>query len=167
MSNGCLNNGLIKLKELTEKLPPFPEVIAGKVGLRGHKGSKGEAGPAGEACKNDWSFLDLINSGYAEYKMDEGECFSWFIHRSGNDIAVHRWFITKGTKFPEHTHPEKEWLIVYGGVMELFLEDGTKITLNKGDSYYVLPNMKHWSTYPENCKFLTITIPPAKEFPHG
>ncbi len=161
MSDTCPCAGLDKLKELTESLPSFPPLVKAE----DLKGYSSVIRLNGIPTVRDIP-VDTASNGYLEYKMDTGECFSWFIHRSGNDIAVHRWFITKGTIFPKHVHPEKEWLIVYTGAMDLFLENGDMIELRKGDSYYVLPNMVHWSTYPEDCKFITITIPPAKEFPH-
>jgi quercetin dioxygenase-like cupin family protein len=154
--NICACNGIAKLKEITEHLPKFPNALPAGV-------DKNYTIPV---SADDYGFLDIKSGGYAEYKMDKGDCFSWFIHRSGNDIAIHRWFISKGTIFPGHTHKEKEWLIVYNGAMDLYLDGGRKIELRKGDSYYVLPDVIHWSEYPEDCRFITITIPPAKEFPH-
>jgi len=114
------------------------------------------------------AFPPVIDNGgeYKQYQMDEGECFGKYIHRSGNDIAIHRWYNSAGSKFPVHIHVEKEWVIVYKGSMELIVGDKTYI-LKKGDSRYILPNQPHSSSYPEECKYVTITIPPAKEFPYG
>lgn len=128
---------LAKIRELTDVLPDFP-------------------------CP-----LDEDQSGnYSSYKMDAGECFSWFIHRSGNDIAVHRWFCSAGTVFPEHVHKEREWIIIYKGTMEV-VKGGEKTVLNFGDSIINEPNIPHSSTYPSDCKFLTIMIPPSPDFPKG
>lgn len=135
-----LSKGLFKLRELTDSLPRFPEPMEP---------------------------VDIESSnGYREYKMTEGSCFSWFIHRSGNDIAIHRWFCSKGTIFPEHTHQEKEWIIIYSGTM-VIQKGGEEIILHKGDSIVNDPLIPHSSTYPEDCKFITIMIPPSEEFPHG
>ena len=154
MADNCFSDSIAKLKELTENLPPFPNILSTPA-CRGEKS---------QLVDGAFGFLDAIDGGYTSYEMNEGECFSWFIHRSGNDVAVHRWFVTRGTIFPEHIHSEKEWLIVYSGSMDILVDDKTHVVLKKGESYYVLPGVKHSSTYPEDCKFLTITIPPSKEF---
>lgn len=105
-------------------------------------------------------------NGYREYKMDEGSCFSWFIHRSGNDIAIHRWFNTAGSIFPEHCHSEKEWIIVYHGTMNL-MKNGVETVLHKGDFSFNEPHTPHSATFPEDCKYITIMIPPSSEYPNG
>ena len=154
-------NNLEVLKELTEKLPPFPPAVEQRA-LRGFKGDKREEvgiHNEGNLFENDSS------SRYREYKMTKGECFAWFIHRSGKDVAVHRWFNSKGSEFPEHAHLEKEWLIIYKGTMEL-LRGGEKTVLKVGDSILIEPKIKHSAYFPEECKYITITIPPAEEFPN-
>lgn len=161
MSKNCLNESIAKLKELTAKLPSFPvpvEIL--NFGPLGNKWEKGNPG-FGEVVP----LLDATNAGYKEYKMKEGECFAWFIHRSGNDVAVHRWFNSRGTKFPEHSHAEKELKVIYQGTMQLTRNGKTEV-LKKGDFVYIEPNSVHSSTFPEDCKYITITIPPAKEFPN-
>ena len=114
------------------------------------------------------AFPQVIDNGedYKQYEMDEGECFGKYIHRSENDIAIHRWFNSAGSKFPLHVHVEKEWVIVYKGKMTLIVGD-KQYELSKGDSRYILPNQPHSSEYSEECKYITITIPPTKEFPYG
>jgi quercetin dioxygenase-like cupin family protein len=129
---------LDKLKVLTDKLNKFPAATYGE----------GEGG------------------GYAEYSIGDGECFSWVVHRSGNDLSVHRWFITKGSVLKDHIHTEREWIIVYQGEM-LMEVDGVETLLKKGDSVTMQPGQKHSSTYPQDCKFITVTIPTSKDFYHG
>jgi hypothetical protein len=84
---------LDRLKNLTEKLPSFPDIIE----------------------------RHLTKNGKIEqyYEMDEGNCYAVYLHRSGDDIAVHRWFNSKGGKFPKHNHNEKEWIVIYKGSMIL------------------------------------------------
>jgi quercetin dioxygenase-like cupin family protein len=131
---------LDRLKNLTEKLPSFPDIIE----------------------------RHLTKNGKIEqyYEMDEGNCYAVYLHRSGDDIAVHRWFNSKGGKFPKHNHNEKEWIVIYKGSMILHDFRGDH-TLKKGDCYYSLPNMHHWAEFPEDCKYITITMPAAKEYPNG
>lgn len=144
------NSNLQKLRSLTTSLAPFPPVL-----MPGCESGPMLTGSDDRAC-----------TGYTEYKMKEGECFAWFIHRSGNDIAIHRWFNSKGTHFPEHTHQEKEWVIVYKGSMELTV-NGINRTLKAGDSYYAEPYTIHSAYFNEDCRYITITIPSSKEFPNG
>jgi len=130
------NRRMEKLRELTDNLPTFPGYIE-----------------------------DKSYAGYKEYKMEKGECFAWFIHRSGNDVAVHRWFNSKDSIFPEHVHPEKEWIIVYKGSMDI-IKKGEVIHLNTGELIFNEPNVPHSARFPEECRYLTIMIPPSKEYPN-
>lgn len=129
---------LDKIKQITNSLPKFPMYLESE-----------------ESSDN-----------YKEYKMGQGECFSWYIHRSGNDVAVHRWFCSAGTVFPDHTHSEREWIIIYSGTMICKKGEET-ITLNKGDWIVNEPHVLHSATYPCDTKFLTIVIPPSPDFPKG
>jgi quercetin dioxygenase-like cupin family protein len=143
--------GLSKLRELTEKLPPFPLQVKTKSMM--------------DVRTSPWDEPEMGSNVYKEYKMEGGECFAWFIHRSANDIAVHRWFNSEGSIFPEHTHPEKEWIIVYRGKMEL-TKGGVTQLLEAGDYSYNEPLVSHKAYFPEDCRYITVTIPPAKEFPN-
>ena len=160
---------LDKLRELTDKLPVFPETVAPLFwrGEKGDKGDKGETGAQGHGSPDKQApQLEITSNGYAEYRMEHGDCFAWFIHRSGNDIAVHRWFNSKGTIFPEHTHPEKEFIVIYKGIMDI-TKNGETQRLVVGDYIYNEPLTIHSAYFPEDCKYITVTIPPAKEFPNG
>lgn len=149
MSKDMCSAAITRLKELTSKLPPFPPQI-----------EQAE-------YKNSYKEISAIaHDGYREYQLEGGDCFSWFIHRSGNDIAIHRWFISGGAIFPEHAHEEREMIVIYAGTMVMHKE-GTDTILNKGDSIMIEPGVVHSSTYPEDCKFITLMIPPSKEFPYG
>jgi len=130
-----MENNLGKLRELTNGLSTFPDAI------------------------------ENSGNGYKEYKMDKGVCFAWYIHRSGNDIAIHRWFNSEGSAFPEHRHKEKEWIIIYKGTMKLTTNTETK-TLNTGDFIYFQPDVPHRAEFPTECRYITIMIPPASEFPN-
>lgn len=136
MNNSTKLNNIDKLKELTSSLSNFPEPIEG------------------------------TNNGYREYKMDKGNCFAWYIHRSGDDIAIHRWFNSKGSKFPAHQHKEKEWLIVYKGTI-IVHKNNKYNKVSVGEMIYNAPCEEHSASFPEDCKYITIMMPPAKEFPNG
>jgi quercetin dioxygenase-like cupin family protein len=154
MSENLCITAIAKLKELTENLPPFPRSV-----------DVGSPGTGLKINTSEDSFYTGTSDGYKEYKMDSGECFAWFIHRSGNAVAVHRWFAIKGTKFPVHSHPVKELAILYEGRVE-HTQDGITKLLVAGDFNYAPANAPHSAVFLEDSKFITVTIPPEKEFPN-
>jgi quercetin dioxygenase-like cupin family protein len=138
--SGKRNGNIDKLKELTEELT--------------------------NGGSSSFPLPILSRNGYSEYKMDKGMSFAWHIHRSGNDIAIHRWFSEKGVIFPTHSHKEKEWIIIYSGSMELQKEGKTQVFV-KGDYIRNNPYIEHGAYFPEDCKYITIMMPPSKEYPDG
>ena len=105
-------------------------------------------------------------NGGKKYTIDFGTLLGWFIWKEENTIGVHRWFNSKGSVFQEHAHAEKEIIIVYDGIMEIAGECGKKI-LKPGDHYYIKPGEAHCALFPEDCWYITITMPRTKEFPDG
>jgi quercetin dioxygenase-like cupin family protein len=107
--------------------------------------------PAGEKHTN-----------FSKYPMTKGTCLSW--HIFDNDIiSIDKWFIATDTIFPEHVHEAKEIIVIYQGSMH-FVLDGIETTLKQGDVVTTTASQVHSSTYTEDCWFITVTIPPAKEF---
>ena len=103
-------------------------------------------------------------NGYLELDLINGTALGWnILYEKG--LSVDKWFISKGSIFQEHSHKAKEIITVYQGTMILKIEDGREIELKLGDTYYIAPNIKHSSEYPEDCFFITITIPTEKGFP--
>lgn len=111
------------------------------------------------------AFPDLVNcsDGVVEYKMETGTCLGWCIFKT-DSIGVHRWYNSAGTIFPEHAHDEWEMIVVYEGTLILHSQ-GEKNYLKETDFFINEPNVKHWAEFPEECRYVTITIPPSKEFP--
>jgi len=108
--------------------------------------------PAGEIFPN-----------YSKYKMEKGTVMSWHLFDRGDKVAVDKWFASKDTVFSNHIHHAKEIIVIYEGKMTLYIGDKTTY-LATGDVICIDPNQLHSSTIPEDCWFITITIPPAKEF---
>jgi quercetin dioxygenase-like cupin family protein len=125
---------LKKLEELTEKLPTFHDIIKEKT----------------------------INS-YLEMEMDEGYGFGFNLWNQ-EEIAVARWFSTKGSKFPKHSHLETEWIIVYKGKMRLIFND-KEVILNEGEGYQIEPNIDHGAEFLDNTWYIAMTIPASKDWP--
>lgn len=101
-----------------------------------------------------------------EYEMEKGICLGWYLYVRNNEIGVHRWYSPKGTIFPKHAHGEDEWIFVYRGHLNLKLVSGDIRLINR-EFYYIPPDTAHGATFPEDTYYLTITIPPAKEFPNA
>ena len=89
---------------------------------------------------------------------------SLFYNFKNDLVADCRGIVKKDTTLAAHVHKEKEFFIMYKGVMHLFVE-GETILLKAGDSYYIDPEKVHSAYWPEDSEFIAITIPAAKEFP--
>ena len=101
--------------------------------------------------------------GYLELEMINGTALGWnLLHEK--DISVDKWFVSKGSTFPNHVHEELEILTVFQGIMIMKI-DGKEVELKKGSTYYITPNMEHSAHYPDDCFFITITIPCGEGFP--
>lgn len=111
-------------------------------------------------------FGELVKNrapGYVEVEMTEGHGFGFNLLNQ-NEISVARWFNSKGTVFQKHAHPEKEWVIVYEGSLNLIYEDRVEV-LKAGDYSFHGPNTLHGATFDEDCWYLAITIPSAEDWP--
>ena len=110
--------------------------------------------------------ISKIKKNFVEVKMEVGTGLGWGLLED-KKTNVSQWFSSKGSKFPLHTHDSKEWIIVYEGTCELTDKDGEVHVIKRGDSHYNLPQEKHQAYFPEDCWYVTITIPSAEGFPNG
>lgn len=101
---------------------------------------------------------------FKEYAMDAGTCFGVPLYET-ETIGIHRWFNSPGV-FPEHSHPETKIIIVYDGEMELIV-NGDHYFLKPMMVYTIAPETVHQARFLVDTNYLTITKPPAPEFPHG
>jgi len=99
------------------------------------------------------------------YDMKEGDCEGIRLFQEDNIINVSRWKSSKGTLFPRHIHDSVEVIIVYKGSMNLTLGDGFRRNIVVGDHAYIPPKTTHKAHFPDDCEYVTITIPPAEGFP--
>jgi quercetin dioxygenase-like cupin family protein len=84
-------------------------------------------------------------------------------------ISVANWFSSKGYIFPLHSHTKKEWLIIYKGSMEIFIQTDGKTEsklLKEGDYIFLATGIEHQATFPEDCWYIAITIPQSFEWPN-
>lgn len=126
---------LKELRKLTEGLPTFKSIV--------------------KDVRDDYVQMDIKN----------GTSFGLNLKWLENKVAVGDWFGSRGSHFPGHAHPEREWIIVYTGVIELRFKDDTKKLLGVGDYMFLEPDTWHSAYFPEDCWYLAITIPAAEDWP--
>jgi quercetin dioxygenase-like cupin family protein len=125
------------LRQLTERLPPFPET---KSVLPGFKQHKMECGTS-----LSWN-LDTT---------------------SGEQASCAKWFNSAGTHFPDHTHKCREWLIVLEGSMWLKVGGEEERRLLSGMYATIEPETLHSGHFTEDCWYYAITVPQEPSWPTG
>ncbi|MCP3681242.1 MAG: cupin domain-containing protein [bacterium] len=111
--------------------------------------------------KPSGSFSD--NGNYTEYPMKKGKCRCW-PYFDGDSFRIDKWWNSKGCEFPSHSHSEKEYVFIERGSLILH-KNGESKTYGAGDMFYNEPTVVHSATFPDNCVYFTITIPPSKDYP--
>ncbi len=102
-------------------------------------------------------------SGVKIHKMEEGDSKAHSL-LSHSNISVARWWNSKGTRFPTHTHNQREWLIVYEGEMSICI-DGKEITIGAGEYVFIGPDTPHSAFFPKDTFYVAITIPMSPDWP--
>jgi quercetin dioxygenase-like cupin family protein len=98
-----------------------------------------------------------------EYEMEKGAAISFGLWKQ-ESIAVARTFFSGGSIFPEHSHNEKEFIVVYEGQMDITIEEKTT-ALTAGDMIVVCPGQAHGAVAVGDTRIIAITIPAAEGFP--
>lgn len=100
---------------------------------------------------------------FHRYKVSQGTCFSWnpFPHEYA---SCDQFFGSQGTLFDEHTHEEKEFLIVYRGRIEIKIGSGDCLLLGVGDHVVIEPGVPHQVCFLEDCELYAITIPKTSDW---
>ena len=91
-----------------------------------------------------------------------------------SEIGIVDTVISENSEFPIHYHKQKEYFIVYEGIIHLWLgeehcknkETENPIVLNVGDVQEIKPNVLHIVGSVIKARFITITIPVSPGFPH-
>lgn len=74
------------------------------------------------------------------------------------ELAITLYSYTTNDEFKTHRHPQKEWIIVYSGSLEI-IYDGIRKFLQPGDSAYIKPDISHQLIVKSNVQYIMITIP--------
>jgi hypothetical protein len=99
-----------------------------------------------------------------EYVVINGTCLAWDLMWI-EDVSVSKWFLSKGTKFPEHAHNEKEIIIVYKGELIIYYEDGCTATGKRGDVIQHKAGRIHWAEAKEDTWMIIVSIPATEDYP--
>jgi quercetin dioxygenase-like cupin family protein len=129
MERYLMKSKLFELIELTERLQTFDEITL----------------PISGAI------------GAFEIKVIRGYCVGFSILHEEH-ISILRHFACADTLFPQHNHAQNEWLFVYEGSMTLIGGD-KETTIKMYETIYLPPNTPHGAYFPENCRFVAITMP--------
>ncbi len=84
------------------------------------------------------------------------------MHEDG--VAVQRAFCPAGSKFPDHTHPAIEHLIVYKGRMTVHML-GERHDVGKGDVVTIPPLTPHAIECHDETLLIGVTIPAEEGYP--
>lgn len=120
-----------------------------------------------ELTENLPTFGGLVKESRPEFVEMEMECgvgFAWSLLYKRN-ISVAKCFSSYGSRFPRHSHPELEWIIVYSGTIDLHFDNNVSERLQIGDFSFIKPDTPHSAYFPEDCWYLAITIPAAEDWP--
>lgn len=99
-----------------------------------------------------------------EYNLDQGTALGFGLYNDSLErVNVQRVFMSKGTAFDEHFHPEHEWLIVYSGVMLLKYKDEER-EMGIADWTYCQPNVPHSVQILEDTWIIAITVPAGRGY---
>lgn len=97
------------------------------------------------------------------YKINGGDALGHGL-LSMEEIAVQWISMNGGTTFQNHTHKEREWLIVYSGD-GIFMYKDTTILCKPGDYLYIEEGARHGLIANTDLCFLAVTIPLGEGFP--
>jgi quercetin dioxygenase-like cupin family protein len=103
------------------------------------------------------------NASVVEYRMDSGTCVGVGLMWDKR-VSIQRAFLPKGSCFPEHTHNEVEWLIVYDGSL-ITIIDGVETTNGVGQGIMIPIGSTHSCKANEDTWVIGITIPSSEGYP--
>ncbi len=136
-----MGSSLAKLKELTDNLPPSPQL--------------------GDLVKL-WG--GQIGQPHQEIKIEDGDYQSFALFNSP-EISVARSFVSKGVEFPEHIHNEREYVLIYSGSVMVRQGSEKERLLEAGEVMIFEPSTLHYTRTLEDTWFISMTIPFSKDYP--
>lgn len=119
------------------------------------------------------NFRDIVerrHKNVIEMDMDQGTCIGFNLFRSPK-VSVARFFASKDSIIPKHTHESMEYIMVYEGEMKttIYDEDGEirqELGATIGDSIRITPNYNHSHSFSCDTWSIVVTIPEEEAFPN-
>lgn len=102
--------------------------------------------------------------GVIEYDVESGFALATGLYKNPN-VSVLRLFMSKGTKFPPHSHKGSEWGIVYNGAIEIEYGDKTTI-FRTGEILYCEPGKSHRAQALEDTWLIFVAVPANGGYPN-
>jgi len=111
-------------------------------------------------------FPEIISSGkgFTEHNMKCGTSLSTSLLNK-KEISCAEWFNSTGSKFPDHIHDERLWLIIYRGSMKVTIKGQEPKILRVGEYVVIEPRVIHQTEFLEDCFYIAITIPCCDDWP--
>ncbi len=106
------------------------------------------------------------NGQMKKWNIKKGECISWPLYDTSEHIGVDKWYNSAGSIFDAHEHKEQEWIFVGRGEMRIIKADKECI-VKAGEHIVNEPHEKHYGFFPVDTVYITIMIPPSKDYKDG
>jgi len=100
-----------------------------------------------------------------EFKMEKGIAVSFGLMHEPQ-VALARTTMSAGSKFPEHSHDEREVILVYQGCLSIFIA-GKETILHPGDSIVICPGVAHYASTEVDTKMIAAAVPASPGFPQA
>ena len=98
-----------------------------------------------------------------EYEGVEGTCVAYALFAS-RQYAACQIYLSRGSTFPQHSHPEWEHVIVVAGELILHF-DNEEIQLPERTPHSIVPGRVHGMTAVSDCWSVWISLPPSWDYP--
>ena len=115
----------------------------------------------------NYNLSNFKSKGYIDYKVDNGIATGTCLFNNG-DLAISRTVVSKGTVWPIHEHPEKEFVIMISGTFRMILQHLDKeedVILNPNDTMYIKPDTPHMGKAITDCIMIAMTVPASDGYP--
>jgi len=114
----------------------------------------------------DFPLSEKSAPGYKQYVFDVGYCHSWRIYKDDSKrFGITLWRFPVYSEFPDHSHDEREWVLVVAGGMTMVYEDGEIVDCGENDMIYNEPKRRHHAMIQPGSEFLVVMKPRANYYP--
>jgi quercetin dioxygenase-like cupin family protein len=110
------------------------------------------------------SWVESMTEGRVSYKV-QGSCTGTGLYKR-DEVAIQTAFMSRGSVFPDHAHPETEILIVWKGDLyyKTLQREGV---LRPGETIIFAPNELHSVSAFTDTHMIGVTIPASEIYPEA